>query len=160
MSRNPTRLGYAVVNLDQLRITTGPYSLKNALGRDARSLLYGRRRTAPGEALLLLPSCKCAEVRSPSLWLRPTCIKAAQPKRLLQKSLRHSIFPKLHCGNRDDAGSNVYRGQPLRFRPASSTIFIDGSSAVMRRTKAEMLIRIRTIVRSWATTGWPYNLWL
>lgn len=44
--------------------------------------------------------------------------------------------------------------------PVQARSLIDGSSAVMRHTKAEMLIRIRRIVRSWATTGWPNNLWL
>jgi hypothetical protein len=44
--------------------------------------------------------------------------------------------------------------------PGQARSFINASSAVMRHTKPEMLIRIRTIVRSWATTGWPNNLWL
>jgi len=45
-------------------------------------------------------------------------------------------------------------------RPEKARSFTDGLSAVMRHTKAEMLIRIRRVVRSWATTDWPNNLWL
>lgn len=45
-------------------------------------------------------------------------------------------------------------------QPYQARTLIDTSSAVMRHRKPEMLIRIRTIVRSWATTGWPNNLWL
>ncbi len=44
--------------------------------------------------------------------------------------------------------------------PDQARSFTDGFSVVTRHTRAEMLIRIRRVVRSWATTDWPNNLWL
>jgi len=44
--------------------------------------------------------------------------------------------------------------------PEKARSFTDGLSVVKRHTKAEMWIRIRRVVRSRATAGWPNNLWL
>jgi hypothetical protein len=69
---------------------------------------------------------------------------------LVEQNL-HSAFP---------ASGEEKTEQEHGRQPDQARSLIDGFSAVMRHTKAEMLIRIPRVVRSWATTGWPNNLWL
>jgi len=63
----------------------------------------------------------------------------------------------LAVGNRHDLGCDADHDQE---QTCKQQIFINGSSAVMRHTNAEESIRIRAILRSWATTGWLNDPWL